>query len=58
MSLSLNNKFKIRKNLNFKRVTDHNKAKMWSISFHKAFGYKISTEIILKRKNPILSCLL
>tara|TARA_R110000764_G_scaffold26964_3_gene64144 strand:+ start:167 stop:889 length:723 start_codon:yes stop_codon:yes gene_type:complete len=53
MSLSLNDKFKTLRNLEFKIVENENEAQTWSDSFYKAFCYDISLETIIKTKEKI-----
>ncbi len=48
MSLKLKEKFATRKNLVLKKVSNYKEAEKWSNAFFSAFGYEISTEIILK----------
>lgn len=53
MSLSLINKFKKQRNLEFKIVENEEEAQVWSDSFYKIFSYEISLETIIKTKREI-----
>lgn len=53
MSLRLKEKLKPSKQLHLQLVTTNEGSKIWSQSFHKAFGYKISEETIKKSYHNI-----
>lgn len=53
MSLVLANRYEVEKNMEFIRVTDTEKAALWSQSFYKAFNYSISSKTIFNTKDKV-----
>ncbi|MEP6929300.1 MAG: GNAT family N-acetyltransferase [Flavobacterium sp.] len=53
MALSLNEKFKQEKNIEFKRINNEQDAKIWTDLYPSAFGYTISKEILLQNYKSV-----
>ncbi len=53
MSLPLESKFKIEKNIDFVRVNDKVNALLWSSTFFEAFKYRVGVETIIKTSKEV-----
>lgn len=53
MALQLQQKFTYESNLDFKRVTNEDDAKIWAALYPDAFGYVISKEILIQNYNQV-----
>lgn len=53
MSLKLDQKFAFQNNLDFKRVSNEQDAKIWSDLYPNAFGYVISKEILIRNYDQV-----
>jgi ribosomal protein S18 acetylase RimI-like enzyme len=51
--LQLQQKFRYESNLDFKRVTNEEDAKIWADLYPDAFGYVISKEILIQNYNQV-----
>jgi hypothetical protein len=53
MSLVFGQKFESINRISLKRIDNENEAILWSNIYPKSFGYKISSEILMRTKQPI-----
>lgn len=53
MSLVFDQKFESIKRISLKRIDNENEAMLWSDIYPQSFGYKISSEILMRTKQPI-----